>query len=153
MTPRGATPPRPEAVRRVQDDYLALLESLAPGMARVTDKMPHNYMYLGPIHTAFPNARIVHCRRHPVDNCLSIYMTPYHAPLDFAHDRENIVFVYREYERLMAHWRAVLPPDCFLEVEYETLANDPEPTVRRLVNSSASNGTTPASRRNGTAGR
>ena len=121
------------ATRKVQSDYLDLLKGIDPGTARVTDKMPHNYMFCGQIHLAFPNAKIIHCRRHPVDNCLSIYMTPYQVPLDFAHDKANITFVYREYQRLMDHWREVLPANSFLEVDYETLVADPEPSVRRMI--------------------
>lgn len=126
-------PEDPNSVWQLRKDYLAVLRNISPDAMRVTDKMPHNYMFLGQIHLAFPHARIIHCRRHPVDNCLSIYMTPYQMPLDFAHDRENIVFVYREYQRLMAHWRSVLPPSRFMEVDYETLVSDPKATTRSLV--------------------
>ncbi|MFZ4507689.1 MAG: sulfotransferase [Fimbriimonas sp.] len=120
-------------IRRVQADYLALLRDISPETPRVTDKMPHNYMFLGHIHAAFPNAKFVHCRRNPVDNCLSIYMTPYQAPLDFAHDRANIAFVYREYLRLMEHWRKVIPADRLIEVDYETLVENPEATTRNMI--------------------
>jgi len=122
-----------ETVRPVQRDYLLTLEGLVGSALKVTDKMPHNYMHLGAILAAFPNARIVHTRRNPIDNCLSIFLTPYQAPLDFGHDRDDIAFVYREYRRLMAHWRATLPEDRFIEVDYETLTADPEPSVRRLI--------------------
>jgi tetratricopeptide (TPR) repeat protein len=121
------------AIQKVQADYIKLLQGIDPDAARVTDKMPNNYMFLGQIHLAFPKARIIHCRRHPVDNCLSIYMTPYQIPLDFAHDKANIAFVYREYQRLMAHWEAVIPAENLLKVDYETLVADPEPSVRRMV--------------------
>jgi len=121
------------AIRRVQADYLSVLQGIDPITARVTDKMPHNYMFCGQIHLAFPRAKIIHCRRHPVDNCLSIFMTPYQVPLDFAHDKSNITFVYREYQRLMDHWRAVLPTENFLEVDYETLVENPEATVRQMI--------------------
>ncbi len=87
----------------------------------MTDKMPHNFHLLGLIHTIFPNARIIHCRRHPVDTCISIYTTPFPRPLNFAHSQEEIVFFYKEYLRLMAHWRRSLPIDRFLEVDYEQL--------------------------------
>ena len=124
---------RPDSVRQLQSEYLGLLKGIDPVAQRITDKMPHNYMFLGQIHLAFPDAKIIHCRRHPVDNCLSIYMTPYQMPLDFAHDKANIVFVYREYLRLMEHWRRVLPPEQFIEVDYEHLVSDPEPGTRRMV--------------------
>ena len=100
---------------------------------RVTDKMPMNYMVVGLIQLLFPNAPIIHCRRDPVDTCLSIYMTPYAAPPDFAYDREDIAFGYREYQRVMAHWSRALPVGRMLEVQYEELVEDPEPNIRRLL--------------------
>ncbi len=114
-------------------DYLALLDTIAPDAARVTDKMPHNFLLVGLIHWLFPEARIVHCRRHPVDTCLSIYFTLFDRRHDFAYDRADIVAYYRGYARLMAHWRQVLPPDRFLDLDYEVLVAEPEATMRRLV--------------------
>ncbi len=113
--------------------YLALLRSIAPQAQRVTDKMPFNFLNAGPIHLALRGARLIHCRRHPVDTCLSIYMTRFATRHEWTYDRSDLVFYYRQYARLMAHWRAVLPASRFLEVDYETLVRAPEPTARRLV--------------------
>ncbi len=123
----------PPAVRRLAEDYVALLQGLAPGVVRVIDKMPTNFLLLGLIHLVLPRARIIHCRRDPVDTCLSIYATPYQNLPDFAHDKANIVFYYQQYLRLMAHWRAVLPAESMLEVDYEELIADREATSRRVV--------------------
>jgi tetratricopeptide (TPR) repeat protein len=125
--------PDGNSAKIVEAEYLAELHARAPEAQRVTDKMPLNFMSLGPIHTVFPRAKIIHCRRSPVDNCLSIYMTRYRLSPEYAHNRENIVFMYRLYEKLMAHWRAVLPPDLFLEVQYEDLVSDPETHTRRII--------------------
>src|SRR5205814_117600 len=114
-------------------DYCNLLRSVAPGAQRVTDKMPGNFMLLGLIRLALPEARIIHCKRHPVDTCLSIYFTPYERSPDFAHNRETIVSYYREYERLMAHWRRVLSPERFLELSYEDLVSDRERATREII--------------------
>jgi tetratricopeptide (TPR) repeat protein len=122
-----------ERLRGMQQEYRRMLEQVGEGCERTTDKMPNNYLFLGDLHFFFPNAKIVHCRRHPVDNCLSIYTTPYRGPLDFAHDRENIAFVYREYLRLMDHWRSVLPSGAMLEVDYEDLVDDREAATRRMI--------------------
>jgi hypothetical protein len=81
----------------------------------------------------FPRATLVHCRRDPVDTCLSIYSTNFEVTFDFAGDQGDLVFYYRQYQRLMDHWREVLPTDRFVEVEYEALVSDPEPHARRLV--------------------
>lgn len=113
--------------------YLALLERLAPEAARVTDKNPFCFLALPLILRALPGARIIHCRRDPIDTCLSIYFTRFAAPLAFAYDREDLAFYYREYRRLTTHWRAALPPARFLEVDYEALTASPEREIRRLT--------------------
>ncbi len=114
-------------------DYLRLLRGMGPGMRRVTDKMPTNFLLLGLVHLALPRARIIHCRRHPVDTCLSIYFTPYSRSPDYAHVRKNVVAFHVQYARLMEHWRRTLPPDCFLEVDYEDLVGAREAVTRRIV--------------------
>lgn len=115
------------------DDYCRVLRAKNSAAVRVTDKMPTNFLLLGLAHLVLPRARIIHCRRDPVNTCLSIYMTPYSNLPDFAHDRGNIVYYYEEYRRLMAHWRRVLPADRFLEIDYEDLVAAPEPATRRML--------------------
>jgi tetratricopeptide (TPR) repeat protein len=128
-----AAPPRRERLAEAADAYHELLRSLSPGKKRVTDQHPANCMYLGSIHMIFPKARIIHCRRNPIDTCLSIYTTPLRDPPDFAHSKGNIAFLYRQYLRLMEHWREVLPADRFLEIDYEDLVDDTEGVTRRMV--------------------
>ena len=121
------------------DNYLELLAGIAPDVPRVVDKMPYNFLALGFLHRRFPNARIVHCRRNPADTALSIYSTRFSASAGvawmngFAYKRSDIVFYHREYSRMMAHWRAVLPANRFVEIDYERLVVDPETTARNLV--------------------
>ncbi|HEY1696613.1 MAG TPA: sulfotransferase [Polyangiaceae bacterium] len=118
---------------RLRRDYLRVLRGVGPRALRVTDKNPPNFMWIGLIHTLFPKARFVHCRRHPVDTCLSIYFTHFVSDWPFAADREYLVTFYRQYERLMAHWRSVIPADRFLDVDYEEATAAPEPMARRLI--------------------
>ena len=122
-----------ERVPRLAADYRALLHRLAPGAARVTDKMPFNFLWIGLIRAVFPRARIIHCRRSPIDTCLSIYTQYFASPPDYASDRGDLVFCYRQYQRMLAHWREVLPADRFLEVDYETLVDDAEASGRGLI--------------------
>jgi len=82
----------------------------------------------------FPAARIIHCRRNPIDTCLSIYFTHFSMMKDYAFDRRNIVFFYEQYLRLMAHWRRILPRHRFMEIDYETLVTDREQQIRRMLN-------------------
>jgi len=97
------------------------------------DKMPGNFMHLGLIHVIFPQARILHTRRHPIDTCLSIYFQNFSRRHTYANDLDDLAFYYNEYRRLMAHWRAVLPPEVFLEVPYEALVEDQEGWSRRII--------------------
>ena len=123
----------PSRILAAADGYLSLLRALGPTSLRVTDKMPRNYELLWLVRLSLPGARIIHCRRHPVDTCLSNYFTNFASGHDYAWDRGDLAFFYRQYERLMAHWRAVVPSDRFIEVDYEALVADREAETRRLV--------------------
>lgn len=122
-----------ENARRVAEAYLTVLRDLGPDAARVTDKMPPNFIWIGLIHLLFPKARIIHCKRNPIDTCLSIYSTYFTARMDFSADRGDLVFFYRQYKRLMEHWQKVLPPEVYYETEYEELVNDRDARSRELV--------------------
>jgi tetratricopeptide (TPR) repeat protein len=114
-------------------DYLRVLREIAPKAARVTDKMPFNFLWAGLIHLAFPRATIIHCRRAAVDTALSIHQTHFHPSLAFPTGGAELVAYFRDYQRLMAHWRGVLPPDRLIEVDYQELTSDPEPVIRRII--------------------
>ena len=114
-------------------DYLGLLRTIAPKVARVTDKMPFNFLWAGLIHMAFPRATIIHCRRAAVDTALSIHQTHFHPGLTFPTGGAELVAYFRSYQRLIDHWRSVLPPDRFIEVDYEELTRAPEPVIRRVI--------------------
>jgi tetratricopeptide (TPR) repeat protein len=124
---------RAETAAGICGDYLRLLRKIAPNALRVTDKLPFNFSRIGLIHLLFPKARIIHCRRNPIDTCLSIYTTFFLDVWPFANNRGDLAFYYREYLRLMQHWRTVLSPGCLLEVDYEDVTATPEATARRLV--------------------
>jgi tetratricopeptide (TPR) repeat protein len=125
--------PGPETERAAQRDYLSLLRRISPAATRVTDKMPYNFLTVGTVHALFPKAHIIHCRRSPIDTALSIYLTRLVGAHHFAYDRGDIVYYYREYLRLMEHWRATLPADRFIEIDYEDLITDQEAVTRRLI--------------------
>jgi len=113
--------------------YLERVGPLAQGRARLVDKMPANFVHAGLIRLMLPGARIIHCRRDPVDTCLSCYTKLFSEEQAFAYDLAELGRFYRAYENLMAHWRAVLPAGCFLEVAYEDVVADLEVEARRLV--------------------
>ena len=122
-----------EFLPKAAADYLGVLRRIAPTAARVTDKMPFNFLWAGLIHLALPRAIMIHCRRAAVDTAVSIHQTHFHPSLAFPTGGTELVAYFRDYQRLIDHWRSVLPPDRFLEVDYEDLTREPEPTIRRII--------------------
>jgi tetratricopeptide (TPR) repeat protein len=114
-------------------DYLQLLQSRSAAAAHVIDKMPSNFLHLGLIHAALPNARIIHMQRDPIDTCLSIYFQDFDVAHSYATDLEDLAAYYREYRRLMSHWRGVLPKHILLDVPYEALVQDPIAWSRKML--------------------
>jgi len=114
-------------------DYLAVLRPIARKAARVTDKMPFNFLWAGLIHLAFPRSAIIHCRRSAVDTALSIHQTHFNPGLAFPTGGTELVAYFRCYQRITDHWRRVLPADRFIEVDYEELTREPEPIIRRII--------------------
>jgi tetratricopeptide (TPR) repeat protein len=101
----------------------------------VVDKMPHNFMHVGLIHTIFPKAKIIHIRRDPRDTALSNYQQNFkakHGGLGYAFDLENIAHEINSYNEMMAHWRDVLPGR-MLEITYEELVADQEAVSREML--------------------
>jgi tetratricopeptide (TPR) repeat protein len=121
----------PAWVNEVANGCRALLTSISSTARRITDKRPNNFNFIGLIHSV--RARIIHCQRHPIDTCLSIYFQNFARRIDFAYDRGDLLFAYRQYRRLMAHWRSVLPMDRFLEIQYEELVADREAVSRKMI--------------------
>jgi tetratricopeptide (TPR) repeat protein len=123
----------PVALARLGAHYLALLQQKAPQGARVTDKMPSNYYFLGLIHLALPNAKIIHTMRDPVDTCISCFSKLFSAEQNHTYDLGELGRYYKRYERLMAHWRKILPAGSFLDVAYEDVVADLEGAARRII--------------------
>ena len=143
----------PEMAHDLAGEYLAQLRRIGPTATRITDKQPFNLLNLGIIHLLLPKARIIQCRRHPVDTCLSLYFTNFWQVIGFATDKADLADGYQLYARLMDHWRTVLPSDRFLEVHYEDLIADREAVTRQSSRSAGSIGPIPACSRSATTGR
>jgi hypothetical protein len=90
-------------------------------------------MYLGLIHSVFPRAKLIHIRRHPIDACLSIYFQNFPDRHAYKWDLESLAFWYEQYQRLMAHWRSVIPPESLHEFWYEDLVTDTEGVSRQIM--------------------
>ena len=126
----------PASLGRIGADFVAAAQAARPGAARHVDKTPFNFFYAGLIHRALPQARIVCLRRDAMDLCLSNYRqlfgqeSSYH---DYAYDLADIARYLVRFDRLIDHWRRVLPPDRFMTLNYEELVAHQEPQTRRLL--------------------
>jgi hypothetical protein len=121
------------ARRKVAEEYLRLLDGFSSTASRIVDKAPVNSDFLGLIYSVFPNARIIYMQRDPIDTCLSCYFTQFLTAMNYTFDLSDLVHYYREHQRIMAHWRAVLPPGFILEVPYEELVGDQETWSRKML--------------------
>ncbi|GAB4336128.1 MAG: tetratricopeptide repeat-containing sulfotransferase family protein [Desulfobulbaceae bacterium] len=123
---------RPDDLRRLGAEYVRRLRERCGEAPRITNKMPGNFMYLGLIHLILPRARIVHCRRDPLDTCVSIFRKLFTYGHPWSYDLGELGEFYLHYHRLMEHWRRVLP-GAFLDFRYEDLVRDQERETRRLL--------------------
>ena len=118
--------------RMFADGYLHRTASRAPGAERFVDKNPANFRHLGLIAIMFPNARIIHCMRSPLDVCLSCYFKKFPLGMDHTFDLDDLAHYYRLYHDLMTHWRAVLPTPIY-DLRYEDLIKEREAVSRDLL--------------------
>ncbi len=119
--------------QRMSAAYLERLKPPRAGVLRVIDKMPANFLYAGFIYGLFPKLRIIHMQRHPLDTCLSIYFQNFFGMGPYANDLDSLAHYYGQYQRVMAHWRGLLPATSLLEVPYESLIADQEGWSRRML--------------------
>ncbi|HEV3303897.1 MAG TPA: sulfotransferase [Planctomycetaceae bacterium] len=122
---------RPSAVRDIARFIAEQRNHVSGGLPRVTTKTPEDFWNLGLIYILFPNAKIVHCLRDPIDTCLSCYMQNF-GEVPFATNLTQLAEVYRLYELIMTHWRCHLPRSSLWDISYEALLDRPVETVRDL---------------------
>jgi len=123
----------PQEMKYIGQQYVTRLQALAPEAQHITDKMPDNYFHIGMIHLAFPQAKIIHVERHPLDTCLSCFTHLFSHPQEYTYDLYELGRFYREYSHLMDHWSSVLPQGSFYTIRYEDLVEDTETQARRLI--------------------
>jgi tetratricopeptide (TPR) repeat protein len=137
--PQGALPPErlqsgpfAEDLRRRGADYVRHLQALSPQALRITDKLPNNFRFVGPIHLILPRATIVFCKRDLRDVCLSCFQTLFMTGNAWSYDLGELGRYAAAFARLMEHWTSVLPRRV-LELDYEALVREPEAQARRLI--------------------
>lgn len=139
----GTETPFPECIREMDSkqakDIAAMYESTLHKIAgsttnprHITDKMPHNFLYVGLIAMLFPNVKIIHTKRDPIDTCLSIFFQNFTDAHPYAFDLSNLGFHYKQYKRIMQHWHKVLPGR-IMDINYEDTIADPEYWSRELI--------------------
>lgn len=121
-----------EHIQSLSNDYYSHIASIAPEAGYVTDKMPSNFINLGLIRLLFPDARIIHCKRNPIDTCLSCYFQDFAGHHPYTTDLAALGNYYHEYKRLMAHWDSVLDAEIY-DLYYDNLVNDFEATCKNLI--------------------
>lgn len=114
------------------DIYTRLSANLHQDKYLFTDKLPGNFQFIGLIYLMFPNAKIINCRRDPVDTCLSCYKKMFQSAVPYSFDLTELGRYYRLYDRMMKHWHDVLP-GYVLDVEYENLLKNPEQELRKVL--------------------
>jgi hypothetical protein len=119
-------------IRLFGDEYLDLVDYALGEEPIFIDKLPYNFLFLGFIAKAWPDAKIVHLNRHPLDACFAMYKQVFTWAFKFSYTLDNLAEFYIAYNKLMDHWRDVLG-DRLVEVHYEDLVSDTEPQVRALL--------------------
>lgn len=122
-----------EVLVRLAESYMRQLRSIAADAAHITDKAPSNIFFIGLIHAALPEAKIVHVMRDPADTCFSCYSKLFTREQPHTFDLGEMGRYYRAYYGLMQHWRDVLPEGRVLDVRYEDVVGGTEGQARRLL--------------------
>ncbi len=123
----------PDAYKQMAEWYLRQIAERSSGAAKVTDKLPHNFLHLGIIRVIFPNARIIHCQRDPIDNCLSIFKQNFTGKHKYAYDLNELGHYYLLYSELMSHWYDVFPDNTILQVKYEDMVANQEGMTKHIL--------------------
>lgn len=134
MTPAMIEGAATKDIRLIADGYLNAVQYRLTGKPMFIDKLPHNFLFLGFIAKAYPDARIVHLHRNPMDSCFAMYKQVFTWAYKFSYRLEDLGRYYVAYERLLQHWREVLG-ERLINIEYEALVTDPDGQTRCLLDS------------------
>ncbi len=120
--------------KRAGQDYIKRIRAHSDTAIRITDKMPHNFLFVGLIRVILPKAKVIHCMRDPMDTCFSIYKNLFHQQGShrYAYDLTELGQYYRLYLDLAEHWRQTLP-GFMHEISYESLIGEQEAETKKLL--------------------
>ena len=117
----------------INDQYFEKISSFNVDQNVLTDKALINFKWIGFIKIFFPNSKIIHCKRDPKDNCLSIYKNNFSSPnMNWAFDQKDISKYYNNYSFLMKFWCSKIP-EFIHTIEYEKLVSDKKNEIEKLL--------------------
>ncbi|MBW2471232.1 MAG: sulfotransferase [Deltaproteobacteria bacterium] len=123
-----------EGFERIGSAYIEKIREYSDSAQHITDKLPHNFMHVGLINKILPNAKVIHCVRNPLDNCLSIFKTDFMEQLHrYAYDLVETGQYYTLYLGLMAHWEKVMPGFMYT-LKYEDVVSDQQKQIKGILN-------------------
>jgi len=122
-----------EALARVSAAYHTHMRELGGSAHIFVNKLLINFIFMGAIHMAMPDARFVVTRRNALDTCLSAFASYFEFDIPYSYDLAELGRFYRKFEQVVAHWSQVLPEHVMRTVDYEKLVSDLEGQTRSLL--------------------
>ena len=120
------------ALEGLGGQYIEGVRKHSKGAKYITDKMPHNFQYIGLIKAILPNAKVIHCTRDPMDNCLSLFKNYFSKQHKYSYDMTELGQYYNLYVDLVEYWNNTLPGFIY-DLSYERLVADQEGQIRKLL--------------------
>ena len=121
-----------DAFKNVAKKYVSLVDNFQTDKRFITDKAPLNFLWVGFIKIVFPNAKIIHIKRNPKDNCLSLYKNVFDMNINWSYDQKDLLNFYLNYQSLMKFWAEKIP-NFIYDIQYENLINNPQLETENLL--------------------
>ena len=121
-----------DKISEISKKYYSFLENYKISSEFITDKAPLNFVWIGFIKILFPNSKIIHCKRDPKDNCVSLYKNVFDGNLNFCYTQKELGNYYNFYCELMKFWKNYFT-DPFLDIEYEKLITDTKNETKKIL--------------------
>jgi tetratricopeptide (TPR) repeat protein len=119
-------------IQQVQNNYIKKISLIDSSEKSFTDKAPLNFKWIGYILNIFPNVKIVHCKRDPLDNCWSLFKNNFDGNLNFSNNLSDLGEYYKIYVDLMSFWKQKFPNKIY-DLVYEHLTRDQENETKKLL--------------------
>jgi len=117
---------------KISERYYSFLKDYNIDEVNVTDKAPLNFLWIGFINVFFPNSKIIHCKRNPRDNCVSLYKNIFEGNLNFCYSQEELAKYYNLYLDLIKFWKEFMP-DSIIDIEYEKLVTETKSETKKML--------------------